>query len=121
MIGINGTRTRAIQLKKEIQSFLNEKLELELNLKKTKITSSIRGRALFLGAELKAHVSRTSDQKRRTNSLTKTGRRIRARMPQGNIIALAPIEKITKKLAEQGICKIRNFAKRDVIPKRKTA
>lgn len=121
LIGINGTRTQAVKLRKEIQKFLQEKLELQLNMDKTKITSAINGRAKFLGAELKAHISKTADQMRRKNSQTKTGRSIRARMPQGRIIALAPIETITKKLAEQGICQIKNFAKRDVIPQRKTA
>lgn len=45
----------------------------------------------------------------------------RARMPQGSIIALAPLERIVKRLRSQGICKIRNFSNRDVIPTRKTA
>jgi hypothetical protein len=46
---------------------------------------------------------------------------IRARIQQGRINALAPIERITKRLASQGICKIKNFSKQDVIPTRKTA
>ena len=120
LIGINGPRRIAEELKQELQTFLLNELKLTLNLEKTKLTRSDQG-AYFLGARLKCHASRTNDQKRRTNSVTKTGRKVRARVPQGRIIALAPIEHLIRKLQSQGICKIRNLRKHDVIPTRKTA
>jgi group II intron reverse transcriptase/maturase len=120
LIGINGPRRIGEKLKQELQIFLLNKLKLTLNLEKTKLTRSDHG-AYFLGAKLKRHTSQTNDQKRRTDSVTKTERKIRARSPQGNIIALAPLEHLIRKLQSQGICKIRNLRKHDVIPTKKTA
>nr|YP_009485446.1 cox1I1a maturase [Halamphora coffeaeformis]AVR57510.1 cox1I1a maturase [Halamphora coffeaeformis] len=120
LIGINGPCRIAEKLKQELQVFLLNKLKLTLNVEKTRITRSDQG-AYFLGARLKRHASRTNDQKRRVNSTTKTGRKVRARMSQGNIIALAPLDHLVRKLQSQGICRIRNLRKRDVIPTRKTA
>jgi group II intron reverse transcriptase/maturase len=120
LIGINGPRRTAEKLKQELQTFLLDKLKLTLNLEKTKITRSDKG-AYFLGARLKRHASRTNDQKRRSNSVTKTGRKVRARVPQGRIIALAPLDHLIRKLQSQGICRIKHLRKHDVIPTRKTA
>ena len=120
LIGVNGPRRIAEELKQELQTFLLDELKLTLNSGKTKITRSDQG-AYFLGARLKRHTSRTNDQKRRTNSETKTGRKVRARVSQGSIIALAPLEHLIQKLQSQGICRIRNLRKHDVIPTRKTA
>jgi group II intron reverse transcriptase/maturase len=120
LIGVSGPRRIAEELKQEIKTFLFDKLKLTLNLEKTRITRSDKG-THFLGARLKCHISRTNDQKRRKNSFTITGRKVRARVPQGRIIALAPLEHIIKKLQSQGICQIRHLRKHDVIPKRKTA
>lgn len=120
LIGINGPRHIAEELKQELQKFLLDKLNLTLNSEKTKLTRSDQG-AYFLGARLKRHASGTNDQKRRTNPTTKTGRKVRARVTQGRIIALAPLEHLIRKLQSQGICRIRNLRKHDVIPTRKTA
>jgi len=110
LIGINGPRRIAEELKQELQTFLLGELKLTLNSEKTKITRSDQG-AYFLGARLKRHTSRTNDQKRRIN----------ARLPQGRIIAVAPLKHLIQKLQSQGICRIRNLRKQDVIPTRKTA
>jgi len=119
LIGVNGPRRIAEELKQELQTFLLDELKLTLNSEKTKVTRSDQG-AYFLGARLKCHISRTNNQKRRTNSVTKIGRKVRARMPQGRIIALAPLDHLIKKLQSQGICRIRNLRKHNVIPTRKT-
>lgn len=113
LIGINGTRRTAEELKQELQTFLLDELKLTLNSRKTKITRTDQG-AYFLGARLKRHTSRT-------NSISKTGRKVRARSTQGRIIALVPLKHLIQKLQSQGICRIRNLRKHDVIPKRKTA
>ena len=120
LIGINGPRRMAEELKQKLKEFLLNELKLTLNLEKTKITRSDQG-AYFLGARLKRHTSRTNDQKGRTNSVTKTGRKICARVSQGGIIALIPLEHLVRKLQLQGMCKIRSLRKQDVIPTRKTA
>lgn len=119
LIGINGPRRMAEELKQKLQKFLLNELKLILHLEKTKITRSDQG-VCFLSARLKCHTSRTHDQKQRTNSVTKTGRKVRARVSQGGIIALVPLEHLVRKLQLQGVCKIRSLRKHDVIPTRKT-
>jgi len=112
LIGVNGTYDQAVKIRSSIAKFLKEHLKLSLNLNKTKITSAVDGRAQFLGAEIKRHSSRTHDQKRvkRVTSVGVT----RQRVPNSNIIVLAPIERLVKKLSEQGMCVIKDFSKRDV-------
>lgn len=120
LIGVNGPKSMADSLKVEIDAFLQDKLKLSLNTKKTLITPTEKG-AMFLGASIRKLTSRTNDQPRRKNSHTRDGRTVRARIRQGGIVAMVPLEKVVKKLETQGICKIRNFAKRDIIPTRKTS
>lgn len=119
IVGVTGSKELAEELKKEIQEFLEEKLKLTLNMEKTKITDAEKSRALFLGANIRVNSSRTYDQKK--TERTSKNRIFKARIPVGKILILAPLERITKKLESQGICKIRNFANRDVIPTRKVA
>jgi len=121
LIGINGNEVIAKTVKLKIENFLKDKLNLSLNVSKTKITSAITNRAYFLGAFIRAMTSRTNDQPNRKNSMTKLNRTVRARVPQGYIRCFAPIENIVKKLQEQGICKIYNFKNRQVVPTRKTS
>lgn len=120
LIGVNGPKRIAEELKQELQTFLLDELKLTLNSGKTKITRSDQG-AYFLGVKLKRHTSRTNDQKRQTNSVIKIERKVRARSTQGRIIMLAPLEHLIQKLQSQGICRIKNLRKYDVIPTRKTA
>ena len=119
LIGVNGTYERAVKIRARIAEFLKEHLKLSLNMEKTKITSASEGRAAFLGADIRRYSSRIHDQKRvkRVTSVGVT----RQRVPNSNIIALAPIEKLLKKLSEQGMCKIRNFRNRDVRSTSKSA
>ena len=95
LIGINGPRRIAEELKKKLQAFFLDELKLILNSEKIKITRSDKG-AYFLGASLKCHTSRTNDQKRQTNSITKTGKKVRARVSQGRIIALVLLQHLIK-------------------------
>jgi group II intron reverse transcriptase/maturase len=121
LVGINGNEIVAKKLKLQIEEFLKSELQLTLNVSKTKITSAITNRAFFLGSYIRAMTSRTNDQPTRKNSVTKTGRKVRGRIPQGYIRCFAPIESIVKKLQEQSICRIVNFRNRQVIPTRKTS
>lgn len=121
LIGVNGPISIALNLRDEIKEFLKEHLKLELNLNKTKITSAIKSRALFLGTQIKVAHNRTHDQKQRNKSRTWIGRLVESRIGLGQIRLLIPLERITKGLESQGICKIRKFKTREVIPTRKTA
>jgi len=121
LIGINGSYDLAYKIRNLIDDFLKKELNLELNISKTKITNAKKDRAYFLGASVRVMTSRTNNQKRITGLQTKEGRKIKRRIPGHNIIIMAPIDLIVKRLSDQGFCIIRNFKKRDVIPKRKTA
>lgn len=85
----------------------------------TLITDIKKGRAYFLGAELRSHVSRTFDAMERKRKDKGGAKRVRE--STGKAIILAPIEKIVKKLEEQGVCRVVNFRRRVIIPQRKTA
>jgi len=121
LIGINGHETVVKALKLKVEKFLKDELQLSLNADKTKITSAITNRAFFLGAYIRALTSRTNEQPNRKNSVTKSGRKVRGRIPQGFVRCFAPLENIVKKLKEQGICRIFSFRNRQIIPTRKTS
>lgn len=99
---------------------LENDLLLEVNSEKTLITNIKDDRARFLGAEIRSHVSRTNDAPKTLRTYKGKHKRL-VRVPSGKIIILAPIEEIVKRLEDQGICKIKNFARREIIPQRKTA
>lgn len=107
LIGINGSYDLAVKIRKEVGKFLKQELKLQLNFDKTHITNTRTGRARFLGADIRMLTSRVSDQKR-VKKRTSTQRTSRSRVPNTNIIALAPLETIINKLQEQGICKIKD-------------
>jgi len=120
LIGVNGSQKIIEKLKKDVCNFIMKDLNLKLDIEEINLIRSDKG-VIFLGSYFKRYISRTNDQPRRKNSFTLTGRKIRARFPQGSIHALAPLELIVKKLESQGICKIKHFKKRAIIPTRKTA
>lgn len=109
----------AEEVKLKVETFLKTQLSLELNLEKTLITNAKKDRANFLGAEMRVHKSRTHDSKRTIRAYEGGSRRVRT--PSGRMIILAPLERLVKKLEDQGICRIVNFSQREIIPQRKTA
>ena len=119
LIGVNGNEDVCIKLKEELKEFLWDELKLRLDDKKTKITSATKSRATFLGANIKVNKSRTHDQPRSKKG--KGSCRVVKRYPVGGIQLLVPLEYLTKKLADQGICRIVDFRNRKIIPTRKTA
>lgn len=119
MVGIRGSKRRARDEYEAVKTFLSDNLKLELNEKKTLITDVKKHRANFLGAEIRSHVSKTFDAKQTKRSYK--GQLRKVRVPSGQVILLAPIEKLVQKLVEQGICRIVNFNRRLIIPHRKTA
>ena len=119
VIGIRGSKVSAKIIYENVKNFLRNDLKIELNEEKTLITNPRKGRAKFLGAELRIISSRTFDNKK-TTRIYKGGTR-KVRVPGNRMIALAPIEKLVKKLEDQGICKIQNFRKKEIIPTRKSA
>jgi len=119
LIGVRGKKIAAEEIKLKVENFLKTQLSLELNLEKTLITNAKKDRAKFLGAELRVFKSRTHDAKKTTRVYEGGLRRVR--VPSGRMIILAPLERLVKKLEDQGICRIINFSQREIIPRRKTA
>ncbi len=119
VIGIRGSRKAAEEVLAKVKTFLKDDLYLELNDEKTLVTDVKKKRAHFLGAEIRSLTSRTHHGKKTTRNYA--GGKRKVRVPSGKMIILAPIEKIVKKLEDQGICKVINFANRNIIPQRKTA
>lgn len=119
VIGIRGSKVSAKAIYQNVKDFLRNDLKIELNEEKSLITDPRKGRAKFLGAELRIISSRTFHNKK-TTRIYKGGTR-KVRVPGNRMIALAPIEKLVKKLEDQGVCKILNLRKRVFIPTRKSA
>lgn len=67
LLGFNGSKAEAEQIKAEIALFLRETLALELNPVKTLITHASSQRARFLGYEITAQKSSTKIAKNRRN------------------------------------------------------
>jgi len=111
LIGVNGSYKVAVELMNELKFFLQTELKLELNMNKTKIISALNGSVDFLGAHIRISSCCMNDQKRRFVSYNKINK----------ILILAPLERITQILMQYDFCWIKNFSKREVIPKRKVA
>lgn len=120
LIGVNGTYDQAAKIRQEVRKFLRDKLKLKLNMDKTHIINARKNRARFLGADVRVISNRTSDQPVRCRR-TSTARKTKARVPNHITVLMAPIEMIVKRLKDQGMCKIKNWAKRDLYPIRKRA
>lgn len=104
VVGIKGTRRVAMEVKERISKFLNEKLELEREEEKTKITNIRKDKARFLGVEI-------SRQKRKyTERLRRKGDR-QGRQANDRVIMNAPIREIEEKLKEQKFTKEKGFPK----------
>lgn len=119
LVGVNGTFVHAAKLRATIGKFLQEELNLQLNLEKTHLTNALKDRAQFLGAQIRVLTSRTGDTKV-VRRKTSTGRKARQRV-SGGIILMAPLESLVKRLADQGICKVVDFRNRKIRATRKTA
>lgn len=115
-IGIRGTEAQAKGIYDEMKAWIEGMLKIEI---KTEITNIRKDRANFLGAQIRAHTSRTHDAKKTTRIYQ--GHRRNVRVPSGKMIILAPIDKLVRKLEDQGICRVVNLDKRMIIPQRKTA
>ncbi len=119
VIGIRGKKRRAKDILIKSRDFLKDTLKIELNEEKTLLTDINKNRVNFLGAEVRIQSSRIKNNKHIVRVYKDNKRKIR--VPGKRTIILAPIEKLVKILADQGICKIKNFNRRDIIPTKKSA
>jgi hypothetical protein len=100
LIGIIGSKEDSFKLRNIICSFLKEKLKLDLNLDKTKITHARNSTAHFLGTDIRI----TPLDKRPVRKIIRGGTTLITSIstrPQ----LLIPISKLVRKLEEKGFCR----------------
>lgn len=101
IIGIQGPRMLAEEIKEELKQFLSEKLKLTLNDEKTHITHARTEEALFLGTILRIGRGSTPQVKTTTN---RSGKLFRRRTTGWETVMNAPMAKLVKQLSEKGLC-----------------
>ena len=71
LLGYEGTRQEAEEIKQELQKFLSETLKLELSNEKTLVTHASKGKARFLGYDINIawNNSRRTHHRRSINGL----------------------------------------------------
>lgn len=142
LIGINGSLTRAEDLKKKLKDFLMTHLKLTLSEDKTRITPARlknKGKgprnskkalpALFLGTEITRPYSRTQGQKTikkyhrasLTPLLRRAGRKFKSRSPASRLALLIPVRKLIERLRNQDFCSIKDFLQGKFSPTGKAA
>lgn len=98
VVGVIGSKNDAIKIKKDIYTFFNEKLNLELSEEKTLITNSEK-RIRFLGYDIS--VSRDASARKVNNGSIKRTHSLVVQL-------FVPKEQWIKKLVEKGSLKIKN-------------
>jgi nicotine oxidoreductase len=123
LVGLKAKRAKAFEIRQAIDVFLRNKLNLSLNLEKTKLTDAKRkkSKALFLGTEIYRNVSRTNNQKFVMKYNPKLKRRFLSRISCGKLSLLMPVERIVKKLSNQRMCRVDDWKQGKVVPTAKTA
>ena len=116
IIGVKGPKLYAEKLRQEIKVFIEDKLKLELPLNYINIIDAREG-VNYLDYRLKLKPCFINKTSRRLSSKLSIGKRKK----EGKMIALAPLEKIVKKLELEGMCRIVDFRNRKIIPTRKTS
>lgn len=97
IIGIDGSKEDCLKIRKKIYDFLKEKLNLSLNLDKTKITHAEQDSAKFLGYVIhKTKLNKMKISRNKNNILMR-------RVPRP--ILDAPISKVVIKLEQKGYAK----------------
>ncbi len=104
IIGVDGSKEDCIELKNKINVFLQDELNLVLNLEKTKITHAEKDHAKFLG--YKIYKTKMSKMSLRRNTLGRLSRIV------PRLILDAPIPEIVEKLTE------RKYARKGGVPTR---
>lgn len=93
-MGIIGSKEDCVLLRNKIKEFLSNKLKLNLSIEKTKIANAKKEAAVFLGYRI--HATPVVKQRIIVNKSDRTTR------VTGRPIFDAPLDKITKKLEENG-------------------
>lgn len=100
LICIIGSKKDCEMIKEEVKKFLKEKLNLELNENKTKITNLSKNRVNFLGME----IHQTPISKRPIITVEKNGKKIKVSQTTRTLLS-APISKLIEKLRDRKYCR----------------
>jgi group II intron reverse transcriptase/maturase len=100
LIGIIGPKTDAIKIRTEIQTFLKENLNLELNLDKTKVSHHYDDKVCFLGYILGKSGRNTYTYIRKYGGIRRKVRVIR----RGSPFLKVDMGKVIKRLKQKGFC-----------------
>lgn len=98
IIGVTGTKALAGTIREEVNAFLKNKLKIELNEEKTKITHIVEDKTQYLGFHISGrHRKYTASQITRGNARQKQKRAVNSQ-----IIIEAPIKKLLEGLEKKG-------------------
>ncbi|SFF27114.1 reverse transcriptase domain-containing protein [Paracidovorax wautersii] len=100
IIGIDGPKQLAEQLREDVKNFLADDLKLRLSVEKTHIRNARTERAFFLGT----YVSVGKGQQMQQLVKWKDGREFRKRVNGWQTQMEAPIQRIIDRLSERGFC-----------------
>ncbi len=103
ILGVIGPKELAVTLRNEVQGFLQDRLKLQLNLEKTRITHAKTEDTFFLGTVLRVGKDRGA-QPKVISKATRRTRRFRLRVSSCNPTLKAPIRKLVAKLHTKGFC-----------------
>ena len=107
LVGVTGKKETAQKIKFKISEFLKDKLKLELNEDKTKITHMTRSKAYFLGYEIKCTDRKYARSQR--SVYTRNGKTFKSIPSHGRIKLYVPIKKLVDKLEKKGFAKVVNI------------
>lgn len=102
VVGVIGPKKLAEEIKEKIGEFLKNHLDLTLSADKTRITHAKDEAAEFLG--YKFRVGRTHRDQKITKSTNGSGRTFSRRATGMEIVIMAPMEKVMKRLSQKGFC-----------------
>ena len=96
IIGINGSKNLASEIREKAESFLKEELKLKLNLEKTFIRYAKAEKATFLGIEISTNVNKEN------HLVVRGGKKVR--LLSDCIQLNVNMDRLVKRLHDAGIC-----------------
>jgi len=102
IIGILGSKVDCLHIRDMVAKFLSEKLKLNLNLDKTKVTHATTEPALFLGTQIRI----TPHDKKPYRKVVRGNQNYRLIMLTNTAVQLiAPIGRLIDRLTTRGLCR----------------
>lgn len=102
VIGVNGPRALAEELREKVATFMRDSLRLTLSMEKTHIRSAKTEEAFFLGTRIKIGSSSP-----RVTMVTRNGRTFSRRTAGWTPLMYAPVSKLVSRLQAKGFCSVK--------------